>query len=278
MRFVFISDEFYHLGSKGGAETCNDELINKLKEKGHEVIPELSFFISPNEIDMYAGSIFIVGNFLALSEVSKERLAKEKYFIYEHDHKYLLTRDPSPFENHLAPEDQIINRNFYKNSHFIVAQSSNHSNIIRKNLNLENIMVGMNMWSKDHLQNLKDFVNFDKKFEYDAVIMEHIYPQKNFAGAKLFCRQEALTHLVIPYGTDHREYCQMLAQGEHLVFFPQVLETLSRVCVEANCLNVDLICNENISYMKEDWSSLRGLELISYIEKRMEQTVEIFES
>lgn len=277
MRFIFISDEFYHLGSKGGAETCNDELINKLRENGHEVIPELSFFISPNEIDMYSGSVFIIGNFLALSEVSKERLSKEKYFIYEHDHKYLLTRDPSPFENHLAPEDQIINRNFYKNSYIVVAQSYNHANIIRKNLNIENVRVGMNMWSEEHLQNLKDSVNVDKKFTYDAVIMEHIYSQKNFEGAKLFCRQEALTHLVIPYGTNHREYCKMLSQGEHLVFFPQVLETLSRVCVEANCLNVDVITNNNISYMHENWSTLRGFELINHIEKMMVQTVKLFE-
>jgi hypothetical protein len=277
MKYIFIADEFYEHGYHGGAETCNHELIRRLKNDGHEVLSILPFFVNPEFIEYNRDDTFIIGNFLSLSEQSKEKLSECKYFIYEHDHKYLSTRDPSVFQGYLAPEEYIINRNFYKNSFKVVVQSSTHRDIMALNLNIKNIEVGMNLWSTEHMNNIKEALKSSIK-AFDAVVMDHIYPQKNTKQALEFCEQNNWAVLSIPHNTPHKQFCAAMSYGRRFVFFPKVLETLSRVSIEANCLNTEVVGNDNISYLKEEWSSLRGNDLIEYIEKESENTVKIFES
>ena len=60
---------------------------------------------------------FIVSNFINLHEDSKDYIEKNTdYVIYEHDHKYLKSRNPAMYEDYLAPEEEIINYNFYKSA------------------------------------------------------------------------------------------------------------------------------------------------------------------
>jgi hypothetical protein len=280
MKFIFVDDFFYSDGFRGGAEFCNDELINRLRIRGHEVEQLHSFFFSESILKKALDEklTFIIGNFLNVGNFYLDLLAnsKIKYFIYEHDHKYLATRDPSVFENNLAPKDKIINENFYKNAYKIVSQSKRHKQIISQNLNLENVFQGYNFWRKEQLENLIKFQNSIK--EYDASVMAHIYPQKNTKGAIEYCENNKLVYQVIPYGTPHRQFCEALSKSKSLVFFPEVNETLSRVCVEANCLNVEIISNKNISYLDESWSNLRGLDLIDFISNASDETISIFES
>lgn len=274
MKYIFIADEFYHLGSYGGAETCNNELIELLRGRGHEVEPVLSFFVTPNFISENK-AIYIIGNFFALPEDSREALKSRRYILYEHDHKYLRSRDPSVYEGYLAPKDHVINKDFYKNASLVVVQSSVHKKVIESNLKLDNIIVGINLWSKEHLADLEN--NQDVEKVWDAVVMDHIYQQKNPEGAKKLCFDLKYNYIVVSHGTDHATFCSILASAKNLVFLPTVLETLSRVCVEAHCVNTELLVNNNISYLSEHWSKLRGLELIDYIKSSTEDTVKIFE-
>lgn len=280
MKYIFIADEFYEFGSFGGSETCNHELINRLRKRGHKVETVFPFFVNKDFIEKNLDKTFIIGNFLGLQEESKNLLSQCKYFIYEHDHKYLTTRDPSVFADYKAPLDKIINYNFYKNSYKVVVQSSIHKEIIALNLNIKNIETGINLWSEEHIEDLKEALknsSFNQK-AFDAVVMDHIYPQKNTKKAIEYCQSRNWTFLKIPYNTPHREFCLMLSLGKHFVFFPKVLETLSRVSVEAHCVNTEIVGNDNIAYLKEDFSKLRGIELINHIENEAEKTVSIFES
>jgi hypothetical protein len=211
-----------------------------------------------------------------VSNSALEAIQQYKFFIFEHDHKYLASRDPSVYDNSIAPKDQIVNYELYKNAYKIVGQSARHCVIMATNLNLKNIVQGYNFWGQDEIQNLRDFKDSEKI--YDAIVLGHIFEQKNATGAINYCKANNLSYNVIPHATEHREYCRLLSQGRNLVFFPRVNETLSRVSIETNCLNGELIVNNNVSYCKESWSNLRGEELIAFIESRSAETVEIFES
>lgn len=276
MKYTFISDEFCEDGFSGGGETCNKELINCLLKNGHSVEKVYSFFCSPEFISNSDSDIFIIGNFIALPLESKDTLKNKKYIIYEHDHKFLKSRDPSVYENFIAPKSEIINYNFYKNSYKIVAQSSTHKKIIELNLKLSNVEACINFWSEEDLVNLESFQGIEKK--YDACFMNHLYEQKNATGAKDFCLKNNYNYILINHNTEHKKFCEILASSRNFVFFPKVFETLSRVCIEANCLNTDIIGNQNIAYLLESWSSLRGLELISFLRDSKEKTVKIFEN
>lgn len=276
MKYTFISDEFCEDGFSGGGETCNEELINCLLKNGHSVEKVYSFFCSPDFISNSDSDIFIIGNFGGLPFESKDFLKNKKYIIYEHDHKFLKSRDPSVYENFIAPKSEIINYNFYKNSYKIVAQSSTHKKVIELNLELGNVEASINFWSEEALVNLESFQDVDKK--YDACFMDHLYEQKNAKGAKDFCLKNNYNYISINHNTEHKKFCEILASSRNFVFFPKVFETLSRVCIEANCLNTDIIGNQNIAYLLESWSSLRGLELINFLRDSKEKTVKIFEN
>lgn len=277
MNYIFISDEFYEFGSFGGAETCNHELISRLRARGHRVESVLSFFVDVDFILENKNSIFIIGNFLGLIEEAKQALQICTYFIYEHDHKYLRSRDPSVYPDYLAPDSEIINRNFYKNSYKVIVQSSTHKEILVKNLNIENVEVGINLWSQEHLMNLVD-AESSREIKYDAVVMDHIYHQKNTLGALNYCKIHNWSVLKIPHGTPHREFCFLLSQGERFVFFPNVLETLSRVSIEAQSVGCRVIGNQNVSFLKESWSNLFGQTLTNFLYDKGEETVKLFES
>lgn len=276
MKYTFISDEFCEDGFSGGGETCNKELINCLLKNGHSVEKVYSFFCSPDFISNSDSDIFIIGNFGGLPFESKSTLKNKKYIIYEHDHKFLRDRDPSIYENFIAPKNEIINYNFYKNSYKIVAQSSTHKKIIELNLELSNVESCINFWSEEDLITLESFQGINKK--YDACFMDHLYEQKNAKGAKDFCLKNNYNYISIIHNTEHKKFCEILASSRNFVFFPKVFETLSRVCIEANCLNTDIIGNQNIAYLLESWSSLRGLELINFLRDSKEKTVKIFEN
>lgn len=280
MNYLFISDIFYEDGHIGGAEIYNYELINKLKERNHNVTTIHSFFVSPEFLQSCIAGIdfVIIGNFLNVTQSSINFLIRNKifYYIVEHDYKFLITRDPSVFLNDLAPKESIINREFYASAYKVVAQSLRHKSIIERNLELNNIVCGVNLWGEDQINNLKKFQNQEKI--YDAAVMQHIFAQKGFIQAEQFCKQNKLNYLTIPYNTKHEEFCKNLASCRKLVFFPQVNETLSRVSVEAHCLSTEVIGNNNISFFDEPWSKLRGSELILFLEESREKTVQIFES
>lgn len=279
MKYIFLADEFYEYGSQGGAETCNYELINRLQLSGHKVTSMFTFFCSPAFVHAKLDHIYIIGNFLALTEEAKDFISNNaKYFIYEHDHKYIRMRDPSLFEDHLVPKEHIINQSFYKNAYKVVAQSQTHKEIIKKNLEIENVEVGMNLWSAEHIENLKKALDKSENKVYDACYMDHVFPQKNGEGALSYCKGNGWNTLKIPHGMPHNEFCEMLASSKRFVFFPQVLETLSRVSVEANCVNTEIVVNGNVSYQKEGWSNLRGEELIDYIVEKGKETVELFQN
>lgn len=278
MNYLFIADLFVEDGVQGGAEMCNDELIKKLIGRGHNVSTVHSFFTSIDVIQTVAPDIIIFGNFLGLqhSVIDFVKNSGVKYFIYEHDFKFLSTRDSSVFPNHLAPPEHIIHREFYTNAYKIIAQSNRHKSIIEKNLGNNNVISAINLWTEDHIKDLEEYQDTPK--EYECAVLGHIYSQKNQVGAEKYCLENGLNYLLIPYNTPHNEFCQQLSKCKNLVFFPQVNETLSRICVEANCLNAELIVNDNISYKDESWSNLRGQELINYLKSGAEETINIFES
>ncbi len=115
-KIIFIADVFadHHLG---GGELSNQELINQLTLRGHEVESKLCQFINIPYLEQNRKNHFIIANFLGLSGEAIDFLrANCSYLIYEHDHKYLTTRDPSVFDDFSAPPSAIINKDFYKSA------------------------------------------------------------------------------------------------------------------------------------------------------------------
>ena len=275
MKIAFLADFFVEDGINGGGELNNEELIKLLINKGNDVEKYHTRGLTIKKLPDKETKL-IIGNFIALSEEVKDNIIKNySYIIYEHDHKYLKTRDPSQFKNYKAPEDQIVNKQFYKNAKAVVCQSKLHMRVVERNLHLDNIVsVSGNLWSEELLDYLEEISTLQEDKQDVCSIMYSNIPNKNVEGSILYCRVNQLkSEKIMP--CSHKEFLTKLNKNKTLVFFPKTLETLSRIVVEARMLNCRITTNKNIGATSEDWFQLKGQPLINKMREKRLQIPEI---
>ena len=274
MRFVFVAD-FFANQVLGGGEINNEELISILKKGGHEVKSINSRFLSPSFLGGHSDCNFIIANFVQLSEESKKALLKKKYIIYEHDHKYLIDRNPALYDNFQAPKEAIVNYDFYKSARAILCQSNFHKSIVEKNLNLGNIVsLGGNLWSEESLRLMEGISRAEKK--KSCSIMNSNIGHKNTSEAIRFCQAKNLDYELVE-DKNYHNFLRKLGSNEKFVFFPKTPETLSRVVVEARMMGCSTITNNLIGATKEPWFNLKGPALIEIIRKKRKEIPQIVE-
>ena len=131
MKLVFIAD-FFKRDLPGGGETNDDNLLSHLRQK-HNVETTRAHKVSIPLLE--SADVVMVGNFVTMPEgVKKYLIQNKKYIIYEHDHKYVKTRDPSKFPDFKIPKDKLVNEKFYEASYCTVVLSSVCKSILELNL------------------------------------------------------------------------------------------------------------------------------------------------
>jgi len=271
-KYVIIAD-FFANEILGGGELNNEELY-KLLAENHEVSKIKSNKVTAEYLEKTQGN-FIIANFTELSEACKRIFEKEKkYIIYEHDHKYVRTRNPAEYPDYIAPPEEIINYDFYKNATAVVCQSAFHESIVKKNLKLDNITnVGGNLWSLESLDLMAE-ISQKEKVDKCAIMVSPNW-HKNTQQAVQFCKAKEIDVDLI-YPCDYNEFLERLGQNTKFIFLPKTPETLSRIVVEARMMGLGIIANNNIGATKEEWFSLKGPDLIKVMrEKRQEITTKI---
>jgi len=271
MSKIFFIADFFANEVPGGGELNNHELVDILRKRGCDVSEVKSQDASPQFLNEQASdSKFIVANFIGLPSASKHILQSEKqYIIYEHDHKYVKTRNPASYENFIAPKNEIINFDFYRNAKAVLCQSKFHADIVKSNLHLENIhSVGGNLWSAKMLDFMYQISKEKKEKTY--AIMQSDNWHKNTADAVRVCRAKEWDYDLIP-PLPYEEFLTRLGKSSKFIFFPKTPETLSRIVVEARMMGLAVVTNNMVGATKEDWFSLKGIELISVMtDKRTE--------
>ncbi len=264
---IYISD-FFADEILGGGELNDNELINIFINKGINIIKFKSSQINQEILKKYKTNHFIISNFVSLSEQSKNFLINEcRYIIYEHDHKYLRNRNPAIYEEYKAPQEQIINLNFYSKAKAILCQSNFHKQIIYKNLLLENIInLSGNLWPLETL-NFINSINSNTKDESYAILNSNV-DHKNTLEAIKYCNYKNYKYDLVS-DNNHKNFLLKLNRNKTLIFLPKTPETLSRLVVESRMLNLETICNKNVGAVYETWFHLKGESLVNYmIEKR----------
>ena len=99
---LYIADSMYP-ETIGGGELNDYELCETLKNS-FKVKKYLSTNLSIQDLDSYKDSFLLISNFLALKpDVYQEIVNNRVYAIYEHDHKYLRSRNPAFYPDYKAP-------------------------------------------------------------------------------------------------------------------------------------------------------------------------------
>ena len=276
VKCVFVCD-FYKsdLDNKGGAENNDSVLISLLEKHGFEIEKKYSKEVSPVFIEANKDKKFIIGNFVQLSEESKSSFADKQYIIYEHDHKYLKTRDPSRFPNFLAPKDQVINRDFYKNSKCVICLSNSQANSVKTNLEISNVeSIGCSLWSQEKLNFIFEIADTTKEKDFCVVNSKNVV--KGTRMAIDFCRRGDYSFDLIE-SNNEKEFLKTLASYKTLVYIPTVLESLCRLVVEAKMLNCGVITKTQLlGAASQPWWGLNGKELIGAIRAQQDIAFNIF--
>ena len=261
---VFISD-FFANEIRGGAELCNDALIGLLRKR-YTVKTVKSIEVNPQLLEDNIDSFFIIANFFMLPEAFKYAFAdKFKYAILEHDHKYVASNNPSLYKDFLAPEQQLINKHFYKAAKAVMCQSKKHASVVQKNLLLDNIVsLSGNIWTEEQLAVLESNLDTPKKIKF--ALLRSNNKNKGMPAAIGFCQKNNLPFEYLE-PQPFESFVANLARVENLVFFPQWLETYNRLSIEARILGCKIITNNLIGAASEDYFKLKGKELLDFIRK-----------
>ena len=266
-KILFISD-FFADEMRGGAEIYDDILINLLQEDDVKVVKCKTTEISDKHIRLYRNCGFhvLVSNFCFMQHDVGGELTSHpgSYSILEHDHKYIMERDPSPYENFEVPPERIINRVFYANAKNVFAQSKIHAEVIRRNLRINNVRhLGMSLWTDEQLEVIESNLNNEKLD--DVSIIKSDNPTKNTAVTLEYCRAKQLPCVLIG-SDDYAEYINQLSSHATYAYIPKVLETFNRVLLEAFMLDCKILTTNLNGCISEDWfTRYKGKELIEYV-------------
>jgi len=268
---IYIVSDFFIEEVSGGAEINDFILYNELNKKlkvkrirSHEL----------NENLVSSNSFFIISNFLGINLKVFEKLTKNKnYLLYEHDHKYVLHRNPGMYENFIVPENEIINKEFYENAIRVFVQSNFHKNIVENNLRIKNVVsLSGNLWDDKTLEYLT-FLSKKEKKEACSIMFSNI-PHKNMNDSIKFCEVKNLKYELVEDKT-YEKFLEKLSNNNTLIFFPKTPETLSRICVEARMCNMKVITNVLVGAAKEEWYKFKGLELIDIMKYKKQEIINL---
>ena len=269
---VYISD-FFLEDVCGGAELNDHELLNCLEDRGCTVLKIKSSLIDTKFLNNNKEDFFIISNFVNLSSDCKKTLMELNYIIYEHDHKYLSTRNPIIFKGFKADPSQIRNFYFYKNAKAVFCQTNFHKDIISKNMNLDNLIsVGGNLWSTEILNKIRELQHTPKKNR--CSILNSNTQHKNTHGTIEYCRKNKIEYDLIA-NSNYLEFLKLMSKNKKLIFLPKSPETLSRIVVEARMLGCSIVSNQMVGATQEDWFNLKGEELICYMLKKREEITDL---
>jgi len=271
---VYIADFFLdHI--LGGGELNDNELIKMLRGQDCNVELKQSHLVELEDLIKKEDHFFIISNFCNLSQPCRDWLAnKADYVIYEHDHKYLSSRNPAVHKDFKAPLAEIRNYFFYKNARRVITQSSFHKEIVEKNLGLKNtISISGNLWSTEFLEKLRQ--NSKEKKQDKCSILNSKIEHKNTTGAIRYCEEKRLKYEVVA-NNSYEEFLKQLGANKTLVFLPKTPETLSRIVVEARMMGMSVRTNSLVGACHEPWFELKGPLLIDYMIDKRQEVLDIF--
>ena len=272
MNIIYISD-FFVDQIAGGGELVDDCLMKHLTSRGFSVSRVNSDKADPVFLQKNKDNFFIVSNFVRLEEQSKRILESARYMIYEHDHKYILERDPSPYKDFIVPQDRLCNLSFYRNAQAVVCQSKLHAEVARKNIKSSNIVsAGCTLWSQKHLDILRKHLGAEKTDK--AAVLDSDNRVKGKFPAIDLCTRKNIDYELIK-SPDYDNFIQQLSTKKSLVFFSQVLESFCRLVVEARILGCKLITNKMNGCTSEKWfGAFKGAKLLEHVESKQVEVVD----
>tara|TARA_R110002153_G_scaffold64821_3_gene173689 strand:+ start:54332 stop:55171 length:840 start_codon:yes stop_codon:yes gene_type:complete len=267
-KVIFVADYFQE-EVLGGAELSTEVLVNNLKSRGFEVekLKCLDFK------DLHLKENLIITNFVTLSDYYKNLISNNSnYIIIERDQKYVRTRNLTNYDNFIAPDSEIVNREFYKKASSVLCLTEKHTELTKLNLKLDNIFnIGCTQFSEDQLLMIESNITNEKNSRFAVV------NGKLDKHAVEYCKKNNLAYDHLPR-MEYSELMKTLSKYEGLVFMSHHFESFCRLLVEAKILGLRIITDNRSGCTYESWfKSNMGLDMSNIIRKKVKKSIDIVE-
>jgi len=261
---LYISDFFVN-EYRGGAELSDDAVINYLEKSGFNVKCINSVNFDP---DIDKADTYIISNFTGLSEDKKNYLKENKYIIIERDQKYVKSRNTAEYLNFIAPQTEVINKDFYRNAKKVFCLTNHQADLFLKHINLPNVFVlGCTQFSRKHMEILRKNLNNKKNNRY-AVI-----DGKRKDKAIALCQREGFKYDIIER-MSYDELITTLSGYKGLIFFSHAVESCCRLLIEARVLGLKIVTDDRNGCTYESWfKAKKGEDLLNFLEIKVDRVL-----
>ncbi len=269
-KVVFVAD-FFVEQVLGGGELNNEELIIMLRDSGYEVEKTNSKDVTSKFLETNKESFFIISNFVFLEPNHRNWLTNNaQYVIYEHDHKYVKSRNPAFHKDFEVPSSLLLNFRFYREAQSVICQSQFHKSIVLKNIKTENVTsVDGNLWSEKSLE-LLEKLSLKNKKETHASVLDSPFASKNTPKTVSFCKHKGIEFELVK-DNNYERFLEKLSNNKKFVFLPTTPETLSRIVCEARMMGMSVLTNELVGACQEPWFKLKGAGLIDVMRTKRKE-------
>lgn len=205
-------------------------------------------------------SLYLISNFVMLSEkVKNEFIRYGNFILYEHDHKYVQSRNPFTYSpDGIVPVEHKINIDFYQAAIRVICLTDWHAKQVKANTGANVCNIHGSMYTYEELDHLDQIRESTRKRDRYAIFGNRY---KNPTEARDYAAKKRLKYNLIQTVSDRERFLKTLACHKGLIFFPRIPETCSRLLIEAKMLGLEIHTNENSGASREHWWPMSGQEL-----------------
>lgn len=272
--YILISD-FFLEEHVGGAELTTEAIVENQKDK---IIRKKSCQVTKDFIQENKNKVWILTNTANMSYDIKFEIIKKinKYFLIEYDYKYCKFRNPTfhkKYNQECSCEKNIngkINFLLIANAKATFFMSKKQQEIYLEKFpkikSLKTYVLG-SVFSKDSLDFFKKIKTKNKNNKW--AILNSNSPVKGTQKAVKLATSIGYEYEVIG-NLSHKEFIKKLSSYKGFIFQPEALDTCPRIVIEAKLLGCELLINNNVQHKDEPWFQLEKLDMIDYLEKRVD--------
>lgn len=264
---IWVNDMFVE-DYVGGAELTSEALI---QSSPFEVFKLHSKDVSMELLQQGHTKYWIFSNFTGMdSQLIPSVVANLKYSMVEYDYKFCRYRSPGKHEEAEQQPCGCDNEMYGKMVSALFHQARSLWWMAEKQQQLyhkrfpflaenKNTVLS-SVFSPETLGLItalrEKYKDHDRK---GWIVLDSPSWIKGAQEAKDHCEKEGLDYEVV-WGVDYNTLLEKLAQAKGFVYLPKAGDTCPRLCIEAILLGCELICNENVQNVDEEW--FHGVDIL----------------
>ena len=273
VEIIFVSDLFSS-DHVGGAELTTDALIDA---SPYKVFRLHSKDVSEKTLSQGHDRFWIFGNFSGMNlDFLPGIISNLNYSVVEYDYKYCRYRstekhesaESKPCDCHENIHGKMVSAFYYaaKSMWWMSEmQMQKYHNMFPFLSTIKNVVLS-SVFDESFFHTISSLVKSSESAEREKwLVVGSNSWIKGTQQSVDYCENNDLDYEVVS-GVGYEEMLKKMAKSKGLVFLPMGDDTCPRIVIEAKLLGCDLVLNEHVQHVKEEWfSTSDGVKTLDHL-------------